>query len=73
MKVPSQAQRLLAYLKSGNTLMRLDAWSELGILEAPARITELRAQGHKIKTEMITVKNRFGQSVKVARWSLQDA
>lgn len=66
----SQKARLLEYLQAGNTLRRLDAWNELGILEAPARISELRAQGIEIKTEMITVKNRFGENVKIAEWSM---
>ena len=66
----TQKQRILDYLKSGKTLTRLNSWSELGILEAPARISELRTEGHLINTEMVEVKNRFGERVKVAKWSL---
>jgi len=36
-----QQERILSYLQEGNVLTRLNAWSELGILEAPARISEL--------------------------------
>ena len=66
----TQKQRILDYLKSGKTLTRLNSWSELGILEAPARISELRTEGHLINTEMVEVTNRFGERVKVAKWSL---
>jgi len=69
-KKKSQADRLLEYLQTGRKLMRLKAWDELGILEAPARISELRRQGHLIKTKMITVQNRFGDDVRIAEWSL---
>ena len=46
----TQKDRILDYLKSGQTLTRLNSWEELGILEAPARISELRAEGHEIVT-----------------------
>ncbi|MCK5563176.1 helix-turn-helix domain-containing protein [Candidatus Bathyarchaeota archaeon] len=66
----TQKQRILDYLKSGKTLTRLNSWSELGILECPARVSELRQEGYPIKTEMVPVTNRFGERVKVAKWSL---
>lgn len=67
-KIPSQRERLIAFFDSGKTLTRLTAWSELGILEAPARISELRSANYPIVTTMITVKNRYGESVRVAEW-----
>ncbi len=66
----TQQDRILEYLKSGNTLTRLNSWSELGILEAPARISELRSKGYPIRTQMITVTNRYNERVRVARWTL---
>lgn len=68
MKIPSQKDRIRTYLDSGLTLTRLNAWSELGILECPARISELRAEGYPVLTKMITVQNRYGESVRVAEW-----
>lgn len=69
----TQRDRLREFLDQGNTLMRQDAWRNLGIMEAPARISELRAEGYRIKTEMVTVTNRYGEKVKVARWSKLEA
>ena len=69
-KKPSQRERLLSHLQSGESLMRVEAWSRLGILEAPARISELRSMGHDITTEMMTVKNRFGENVRIASWTM---
>lgn len=66
----TQKQRILDYLQAGKVLNRLNSWSELGILEAPARISELRASGHRIVTEMVEVRNRFGEKVKVAHWKI---
>ena len=66
----SQHQRILEYLGHGKVLTRLNSWSELGILECPARISELRGKGHRIHTEMVTVKNRYGDRVRVAQWTM---
>ena len=46
----TQKDRVLKYLKSGKTINRLQGWDRLGILELPARISELRDEGHKIRT-----------------------
>jgi hypothetical protein len=66
--IPSQSERIRSYLESGKTLTRLNAWSELGILEAPARISELRSCGYLISTTMIRINNRYGEAVRVAEW-----
>jgi len=69
----TQKDRILKHLKSGKSLTRLNAWDRLGVIETPARISELRLDGWPITTKMIAVKNRYGESVKVARWSMQEA
>ena len=66
----TQQDRILEYLKEGKTLTRLNAWDQLGILEAPARISELRSKGYGIKTGFKTVLNRYGEKVKIAEWRL---
>ena len=65
----TQRDRLRQFFDEGNTLDRLDAWGVLGILEAPARISELRSEGYPIETKMVTVMNRYGEKVRVARWT----
>ena len=68
----SQIKRVKEYLESGQTLNRLMAWDELGILECPARISELRASGVEIVTKRKTVTNRYGESVSIAEWSIKE-
>jgi biotin operon repressor len=67
----TQKDRILHYLQSGQRLNRLVSWSRLGVLEAPARISELRADGYPIKTQMKTVHNRYGEKVSIAEWSIE--
>jgi hypothetical protein len=66
----SQQRRILNHLAAGKTLTRLESWSELGVLECPARISELRGMGHLIHTTMKTVINRYGEKVRIAEWSM---
>lgn len=66
----SQKARVLEHLQSGATLNRLNSWQELGILECPARISELRNAGWDIVTTMRDVTNRYGEKVRIAEWSL---
>ena len=66
----NQRQRILEYLQSGGTLTRLNSWDRLGIIETPARITELRQAGHLIRTKMKTVRNRYGEKVRIAEWTM---
>jgi len=67
----NQRARVKAYLESGRTLTRLNAWDELGVLECPARISELRSQGVDIITKRKTVVNRYSEKVSIAEWSIK--
>jgi len=67
----SQKDRVLQYLKQGKVLNRLNAWDELGVIETPARISELRHEGHDIQTNMKQVLNRYGELVRIAEWFIR--
>ena len=66
----TQKERVLEYLKEGKKINRLQGWDILGILELPARISELKQEGHNIETNRIQVTNRYGEKVSVAEWRL---
>ena len=67
----SQKDRVLQYLKQGKVLTRLNAWDELGVIETPARIHELRADGHDIQSTRKQVLNRYGETVNIAEWFIK--
>ncbi len=66
----NQNKRVLERLQEGKNVNPLTAWSVLGIYRLSARICDLRKQGHPIKTEMINVSNRFGETITVANYTL---
>lgn len=66
----SQSQRLLEHLKSGKPITRLEALTDLGILELSARVIDLENKGYKIPRKRIKVTNRFGETVNVAEYRM---
>lgn len=49
----SQAKRILAYMKAGNRITPIDALEKFGSFRLGARIADLRADGHDIKSEFV--------------------
>lgn len=62
----SQNTRILNHLKRGNRLTPLQALRLFDCWALSSRISDLKKDGHDIKTEMITVKDKT-----FARYSLQ--
>lgn len=72
MENPSQYDLIKDHLESGKTLTRLEALSDLGIMNPTARISELRADGIPVETRMVGVYNRWDAKVKVAQWYIPE-
>ena len=68
----SQYDLIKDHLESGKTLTRLEALSDLGIMNPTARISELRADGIPVETRMVGVFNRWDAKVKVAQWFIPE-
>lgn len=62
--------RIMQWLTDHGTLTRYEAFSELGETDLPKRISELRRQGVSINAERIAVRNRYGETTHVMRYSL---
>jgi len=65
----TQNERIEKALRKG-PLTRLDAINRLGVLNLWARVAELRQRGLRIKSERVTVRNRFGDRCTVARYRM---
>lgn len=66
----SQEMQVLEYLQRFGSITPLEALNAYGIMRLSARIWRLRHAGHCIGMELIPVKNRVGEEVKVARYYL---
>lgn len=68
---PTQADRVIDYMKQFGSISSLEAFSDLGVTRLSARIWEIRHdRGYKIKAVTETTKNRFGEKVKYFRYSI---
>lgn len=65
----SQCLDLLAALRR-RPMTPLEIHDSLGILRAAARIYDLRAEGHRISTELVKVPARSGRVARVARYAV---
>ena len=66
----SQEKKILEYIKEHGSITTLDAFTDLGCARLSARIANLRSKGIDIVSEQVSVRNRFGQTCHVARYSL---
>lgn len=69
----TQTDRVLDYLQQFGSITALEALRDLGIMHLSSRITDMRRQGYAVKREMIEVKNRFGETTRVARYTMEAA
>ena len=73
----SHADRVLEYLKKGNSITQKEASELWGCERLGARICELRSridlkeQGYEIVTAMVESVNRYGERVRFGRYWLR--
>ena len=67
----SQKMKVLRFLQDDGSITPLDALREFGILRLAARIWELRKAGYNIIKVMEKSVNRYGDTVRYARYSLE--
>lgn len=68
----SQNGMILDYLLKGNTLTQAEAAEIFGCYRLSARIFDIRGLGFDIRQDMEQNVNRFGKSVRYARYWLKE-
>ena len=68
---PTQNERILDYIAEKGSITQLEALTELGVMRLASRISDLKRQGYNIKSENVTVKNRFDEKCSIKRYSLE--
>lgn len=66
----TQEERVLDWMRNNGAITSAIAFSELGIIQLPKRIWNLKRRGYKIKTEWREGKNRYGEKVRYCAYSL---
>ena len=68
---PTQNQRIVDYIATFGSITQLDALRDLGVMRLASRISDLKKQGYPIISRTETVKNRFGESCYIKRYSFR--
>lgn len=71
MSKATQKQRIIDYMNRFGGITQLEALRDLGVMRLASRISDLRKDGLDIKSETITVRNRFEEDCHVSRYSLR--
>lgn len=69
-KRPTQCERVLQYIKDFGEITSAEAISELSVYRLASRISELKNHGYAIKRRMVKGKNKYGESVSWAAYSI---
>lgn len=67
----TQAQRVLQYMEDFGSITQLEALNDLGVMRLASRISDLKKDGYPIRSEIVTVKNRYGEHCNIKQYSLE--
>ena len=68
----TQCDLVLAFMAENGSITPVKALDELGCMRLASRISDLKRMGHSIRKEMVEKKNRFGDTVRFARYSIAE-
>lgn len=69
---PTQNERIIEYMNKFGSITQLDALKDLGVMRLASRISDLRKRGYQITSTIQPVKNRFGETCYIKRYSMQE-
>lgn len=65
----TQTQRVLEYIREFGSITAIEAVRDLGVMRLAARVSDLKKEGYDIISEQHAVRNRFGETCYVAKYS----
>ena len=66
----TQKEMVIKYINDFGSISPLEALSDLGIMRLASRVTDLKKDGVKIVKAMEKSKNRYGKTVRYARYRI---
>ena len=68
---PTQNDRIIEYIDKFGSITQLEALRDLGVFRLASRISDLKRLGYPITSDMVTVKNRFGEDCHIKRYRME--
>lgn len=69
----TQTQKILRYLNECGSITPLDALREFGCMRLGARIWDLKKAGYNIVSKKESSRNKYGERVSYARYTLKES
>lgn len=70
MEKVTQCDKILAYIREHGSITPLDALREFGCMRLASRMSDLKVRGYNVKSKMETSKNKKGEPVSYARYTI---
>lgn len=67
-----QVDRILRHIRDNGSITSWEAMQQYAVMRLASRICDIRRMGIGIKSEIVTGKNRYGEPIKFARYSLME-
>lgn len=67
---PKQVERIVDYMRQFGSITQFEAIRDLGVMRLASRVSELRKAGVPIESDTVPVKNRFGETCYIKRYTL---
>ena len=67
----TQNERILDYIEEFGSITQLEALRDLGVMRLASRISDLKRQGYPIISTNESVKNRYDETCRIKRYSMQ--
>lgn len=68
---PTQNKRIIDYINEFGSITQFEATRDLGVMRLASRVSDLKRLGYPVESEMVTVKNRYGEECRVKSYKLR--
>lgn len=68
----TQREAIVNYITEFGSITPMDAFADLGITKLATRISEMKKDGLRFKTETVKSKNRYGKTISFAKYSMEE-
>lgn len=68
----TQVEKVAKYIDEYGSITALDAMRDLGVMRLASRIADLKNLGYAVVSEIVAVKNRYGERTYIARYRWEE-
>ena len=67
----TQTDRIIRHIQDYGSITPVEAMQEYGIMRLASRMCDIKRAGYNVRREMVTGRNRYGESTTYARYFLE--